>query len=260
MWQSDPQGEPLLVILSSPSPPFPGKTQRAKRQATRPRPARSRSPSCCCRCSSGRAAGCERPCRGVGGEAAGRGVGGNKRALAPGPVLRMCWLGTHRGPVHAGFVGEYHGLNAVAEVELRQDPLRGFGSSILNDERGGDFRLDRPRATSSSTSRSRGVRSSSLVWSARSGLGCVAMRSITRRVNGDSSESPAAIVWTAAINSSGRVCLSRKLEAPARRAPKRAHVAVVCHAAAGGPSQRLARAHSPDDVVGQVVEAQLDRL
>jgi uncharacterized membrane protein len=47
------------------------------------------------------------------------------------------------------------------------------------------------------------------------------MRSITRRVTeGESSESPAATVRTAAISSSGRVRLSRNPEAPARKLPK----------------------------------------
>ena len=47
------------------------------------------------------------------------------------------------------------------------------------------------------------------------------MRSMTRLVTeGESSESPAAIVWIAAISSSGRVRLSRKPEAPALSAPK----------------------------------------
>ena len=82
-------------------------------------------------------------------------------------------------------------------------------------------RLESPRAMSSSTSRSRGVSSASLAWSASAGVGCWAMRSITRRVtDGESSESPAAIVCTAAISSSGRVRLSRNPDAPARRAPK----------------------------------------
>ena len=48
-----------------------------------------------------------------------------------------------------------------------------------------------------------------------------AVHTITRRVTvGESRESPAAIVCTAASNSSGRVRLSRKPEAPARRPPK----------------------------------------
>jgi hypothetical protein len=47
------------------------------------------------------------------------------------------------------------------------------------------------------------------------------MRSITLRVtDGERSESPAAIVWIAAISSSGLVRLSRNPEAPALRAPK----------------------------------------
>jgi hypothetical protein len=47
------------------------------------------------------------------------------------------------------------------------------------------------------------------------------MRSITRRVTeGESRESPAAIVWMPAISSSGRVRLTRKPEAPARSASK----------------------------------------
>jgi hypothetical protein len=73
----------------------------------------------------------------------------------------------------------------------------------------------------SSTSRSRGVSAASLACSASSGVGCWAMRSITRRVtDGDSSASPAAMVCTAANRSSGRARLSRNPEAPARRAPK----------------------------------------
>jgi hypothetical protein len=44
---------------------------------------------------------------------------------------------------------------------------------------------------------------------------------MTRRVtDGERSESPAAIVWMAAISSSGRVRLRRKPEAPALSAPK----------------------------------------
>jgi hypothetical protein len=38
--------------------------------------------------------------------------------------------------------------------------------------------------------------------------------------DGESSESPAAIVWMAAISFSGFVRLSRKAEAPALSAPK----------------------------------------
>jgi hypothetical protein len=54
--------------------------------------------------------------------------------------------------------------------------------------------FESPRATSSSTSRSRGVRSCSLSDATSTG-GWLTMRSITRRVtDGDSSESPAAIV------------------------------------------------------------------
>ena len=56
---------------------------------------------------------------------------------------------------------------------------------------------------------------------AASGVGCRAIRSITRRVtDGESSESPAATVWMAAISSSGLVRLSRKPDAPALSAPK----------------------------------------
>jgi hypothetical protein len=47
------------------------------------------------------------------------------------------------------------------------------------------------------------------------------MRSITRLVtDGESRESPAAIVWMAATRSSGDVRFSRKPEAPALSAPK----------------------------------------
>ena len=81
--------------------------------------------------------------------------------------------------------------------------------------------FERPRAISSSTSRSRGVSASRLRARPSSGVGWRAMRSITRRVtDGDSSDSPAAIVCIASISSSGRVRLSRKPDAPARRPPK----------------------------------------
>jgi hypothetical protein len=81
--------------------------------------------------------------------------------------------------------------------------------------------LERPRATSSSTSRSRGVSSLSRSPEDASGAGCSSMRSMTLRVtDGERSESPAATVWIAAISSSGRVRFRRNPEAPAVRAPK----------------------------------------
>ncbi len=46
------------------------------------------------------------------------------------------------------------------------------------------------------------------------------MRSITVRVtDGDSSDSPPAIVWIASMSCSGRVRLSRNPDAPALNAP-----------------------------------------
>ena len=80
-------------------------------------------------------------------------------------------------------------------------------------------RFQSPRATSSRTCRSRGA-SASRPADRRGRVGCWAMRSITRRVTeGESRDSPAAIVCTAAISSSGRVRLTTKPEAQAS-APK----------------------------------------
>src|SRR6266511_4303303 len=62
--------------------------------------------------------------------------------LAPRPQLLPCgsvlppwWPGAHRGVVEAGFVGEDHGLDPVAEVELHQDPLHvGSDGRFLDGE------------------------------------------------------------------------------------------------------------------------------
>ena len=119
-------------------------------------------------------------------------------------------------------VGEHHELGAVARVELRQQPAhvglrRGRARRTA---RSAISALERPRATSASTSRSRSVSTSS---GARrrptSGSGRRANSSISRRVTrGASSASPAATTRTAASRSSGRVSLSRKPLAPARSA------------------------------------------
>ena len=124
--------------------------------------------------------------------------------------------------VEARFVCVDHDLDAVAELELHEDLLQWL--RIVDSSRTSSAAISRfesPRATSCRTSRSRAVSLSSLARSASSGTGCWAMRSITRWVtDGESSESPWAIVWTAAMRSSERVRLRRKPEAPARSAPK----------------------------------------
>ena len=82
--------------------------------------------------------------------------------------------------------------------------------------------LDRPLATSASTSRSRAVITSSTPtgeWAAGAAGGRRANSSTSRRVtDGASSASPAAMTWIAVSSSAGEMLFSRKPLAPARSA------------------------------------------
>ena len=93
------------------------------------------------------------------------------------------------------FVGEYDCLDAVAQAELEQDGRRRgvFTVASVTTSRAAISAFDRPCATSTSTSRSRGVSSASAAAGGRSGSRRAAKSSISRRViDGASSASPAA--------------------------------------------------------------------